>query len=361
MNYRVGVIGYLALPELTRESPHHASGNYGLLDQIAALRWVRSNIAKFGGDPNRVAVAGQSAGSIAVHEITASPLASGLLQRAIMESGGSSIGDLGIRMPPKSLADAEYDGENFMHSVSAASLAELRAMPWQKLLAAQQGVRFAPIVDGYSLPAPVATVFREGKQHDVVSLTGINVGELQGLTGPSGANMTVEQYQQQAKKKYGTRAEEFLKLYPAGNAEQLKSALLDSARDGNVAAMYLWARERAKTSKTPVYEYLWDHALPGPDASHYGAFHSSELPYVLNTLGMSDRPFTAEDEKIATIMSSYWANFAASGDPNGRGLSRWQAVSSVPEVMQVGNEFQEVPVAGSNAKFEFWKSVLTEQ
>lgn len=134
MNYRVGVLDYLALPELTRESPHHTSGNYGLLDQIAALRWVQSNIAKLGGDPNRVTVAGQSAGSISVHELTASPLAKGLFQRAIMESRGSTIGAIGIRVGPKSLTDAEAGGEKFIHSVGSTSLADLRAMEREEVL-----------------------------------------------------------------------------------------------------------------------------------------------------------------------------------------------------------------------------------
>jgi para-nitrobenzyl esterase len=306
-------------------------------------------------------VAGQSAGSISVHDLTASPLAAGLFERAIMESGGSTVGSIGIRIPPKPLAEAEADGEKFMHSVSAASLAELREMPWQKLLPAQGKMHFAPIVDGYSLPATVASVFAEGKQNDVVSLTGINAGELQGVGGRSGTGIDVEQFEQEAKKRYRSHAQQFLELYPAHDAEQLKSALRDSARDANTTALYLWARQRAKKSKTAVYEYLWDHALPGPDALRYGAFHTSEVPYVLNTLSMSDRPFTAQDRTIADIMSSYWANFAASGDPNGKGLRRWNPVGETPQLMEVGNEFKEVPVAGSDAKFDFWRSVLTSQ
>lgn len=357
-NYRVGVFGFLALPELTRESPHHASGNYGLLDQIAALRWVQGNISHFGGDPTRVTVGGQSAGSISVHDMTASPLARGLFNGAIMESGGSTVGRMGIRIAPKTLAEAEADGEKFMHTQGAATVAQLRAMPRQKLTNKESGLRFVPIVDGYLLPAPVLTIFAEGRQNDVVSLTGINSGELQGLTGPQGAPPTVEAYQQEAKKHFGNRAGEFLKLYPAATESQIKSALQESARDGSVMALYLWAQVRAKTSNTPVYEYLWNHALPGPDAPRYGAFHSSELPYVLNTLNMSDRPFTPQDQEIANVMSSYWANFVTQGDPNGKGLADWQPVGKKPEIMELGNDFKQVPVASSRTKFEFWKSFL---
>lgn len=357
-NYRVGVFGFLALPELTRESPHYASGNYGLLDQVAALRWVQNNINRFGGDPARVTVGGQSAGSISVHDLTASPLAKGLFKGAIMESGGSTVGRMGIRLGAKTLAQAEADGEKFLHAQGAATLAQLRAMPWRKLTSAEPGLRFIPIVDGYLLPAPVSTEFAEGRQNDVVSLTGINTGELQGLTGPQGTPTTVEAYQQEAKKRFGNRAEEVLELYPAASEDQVKSAMQESARDGNVTALYLWAQARAKTSRKPVYEYLWNHALPGPDAARYGAFHSSELPYVLNTLNMSDRPFTPQDQRIADVMSSYWANFVTHGDPNGKGLAQWQAVGKQEEVMEVGNDFKQVPVAGSGAKFQLWKSFL---
>jgi para-nitrobenzyl esterase len=357
-NYRIGVFGFLALPELTHESPHHASGNYGLLDQVAALRWVQANISRFGGDPARVTVGGQSAGSISVLDLTASPLAKELFQGAIMESGGSTIGHVGIRLGFKTLAEAEADGEQFMHAQGAGTLAQMRAMPWQKLASTEPGLRFIPIVDGYLLPAPVPTVFAGAKQNDVVSLTGIDTGELQGVAGPQGTPTTIEAYRQEAKKRFGERADEFLKLYPATTDAQVRSVLQESARDGNVTALYLWAQARAKTSKTRVYEYLWNHTLPGPDAPRYGAFHSSELPYVLNTLNMSGRPFTPQDQEIANVMSSYWANFVAHGDPNGKGVARWQPVGNGPEIMELGDDFKPVPVAGSHTKFDFWKAFL---
>ncbi len=357
-NYRVGVFGFLALSELTRESPHHASGNYGLLDQVAALRWVQANISEFGGDPARVTIGGQSAGSISVHDLTASPLAKGLFKRAIMESGGSTVGRMGIRLGSKTLAEAEADGEKFMRAQGAGTLAQLRAVPWQKLATTEPGLRFVPIVDGYLLPAPVPTIFADAKQNDVVSLTGINTGELQGFAGPQEMPTTVEAYRQEAKKRFGERADEFLKLYPATTDTQVRSALQESARDGNVTALYLWALVRKKTSQTPVYEYLWNHTLPGPDAARYGAFHSSELPYVLNTLNMSGRPFTPQDQAIAGIMSSYWVNFVTRGDPNGKGVAHWQPVGGQPKIMEVGDDFRPVPVAASQAKFEFWKSFL---
>jgi para-nitrobenzyl esterase len=349
INYRVGVLGFLAHPELTKESDHQASGNYGLLDQIAALRWVRENIAHFGGDENRVTLAGQSADGMSVHDLTASPLAKGLFQRAIVESGGSNI-DRGGLGASRTLAQAEEEGRKF----AGFSIKDLRAMGWQKVTESSPGLRYAPIVDGYALPAPVRM------QNDVVTLTGANVGELGGL-GPPPAPMTAEKFRNQARQRYGSAADEFLKLYPADTDEAARMSQTQSVRDQALVSMYLWARERSKTARTKVYEYLWDHALPGPDAERYGAFHSSEVPYVMNTLNMSDRPFTDADRRIAGMMSSYWANFAATGDPNGKGLAAWPAVGDKPEIIEVGDRTGTVPVAGSEAKFKFFEAFLTNR
>jgi len=165
-NYRVGVLGFLAHPDLGKEAAYHSSGNYGLLDQIAAVRWVHDNIAAFGGDPTRVTIAGQSAGAGAVHSLTASPLAKGLFHRAIADSG-SGIGGT------RTMADQEADGVRFADAKKATSIADLRAMPWQDVVVPVQGVRFGPLPDGHALPAPVRQVFASGKQNDVPTLTGI--------------------------------------------------------------------------------------------------------------------------------------------------------------------------------------------
>jgi para-nitrobenzyl esterase len=364
-NYRVGALGFLAHPELTSESGHQASGNYGLMDQIAALRWVHENIARFGGDPNNVTIAGQSAGSMAVHDLTASPLARGLFHRAIAQSGGSTVGGIGINMEPTPLAAAEAEGLKFAEAKDAHSLAELRALSWQKILepipssTPMSGLRFGPVVDGYVLPASFMQIIAQGKQNDVETLTGNTEGELGGLFA-SGAPITAKQFQDQARKRYGDKADEFLKLYPAATDEQAQIAQRESTRDQALVALYLWAKVRSKTAKTKVYEYLWDHPLPGPDAVKYGAFHSSEIPYVLNTLDNSNRPFTDADRKIANLMSSYWANFASTGNPNGSGLPVWPAISDKPEIMEVGDKTQPIPLAATPAKIEFFKSFLTQ-
>jgi para-nitrobenzyl esterase len=355
INYRVGVMGFLALPELTKESGHNASGNYGLLDQIAGLKWVQRNIAKFGGDPNNVTIDGQSAGGAAVHDLTASPSARGLFERAVVESGGSTVNRGGGGGTP-TLAAAESEGAKFMESKGAHSLAELRGMSWQELF--KGGPRFAPIVDGYVLPAPFMAVIAEGKQNDVSMLTGSALDELGGLQGP-GKPVMLGEYKERARQRFGDAADEFLKLYPATNDAEAEAAQKESTKDQAMVAQYLWARVRAKTAKTPVYEYLWDHTLPGPNSEKYGAFHSSELVYVLNTLNTSDRPFTDDDRKIAAMMSSYWANFAATGNPNGKGLPEWPAVDDKRQVMEVGDKTQPIPLAGSPEKTSFFERYLT--
>jgi para-nitrobenzyl esterase len=366
-NYRVGVLGFLTHPELSKESPDKVSGNYGLLDQIAALRWVRDNIAAFGGDPNCVTIAGQSAGGMSVHSLIASPLAKGLFHRAIVQSGGSSLAGSGLARVPRTLADSEADGAKFGASKGAPTLAELRAMTWQKLIepvpqpaggGAALALRFSPIVDGKILPAATHEMVAQGRHNDVPILTGANLGELGGIGGPTG-KVTASAFTDRIRRQYGALADEFLKLYPAGTDEQAAAAQADSSRDQSMVSMYLWAVQRAKSSKTKAFIYLWDHALPGPDAATYGAFHTSEVPYVLNTLYTSDRPFVPADRTIADMMSSYWANFAKHGDPNGAGLAPWAAVGDAKTVMELGDKTGAVPLANDSAKYAFMEKLLT--
>ena len=369
INYRVGILGFLAHPELTKESGYNASGNYGLLDQIAALRWVRDNIAAFGGDPSRVTIAGQSAGSMSVHFLTVSPLARGLFHRAIAESGGSGVGASGggLMMGSRTLATAQTDGVKFAAAKGASSLSDLRAMSWQKLMEPVPGtdpgpagmLRFSPIVDGYALPESPLDAMAHGKLNDVPTLTGCNTGEIGGsLLGPL-PRLTAEEFQKQAKQRYGSLTDEFLKLYPATNDEQALTSRAMSSRDESLVSLYLWAQKRSQLAKTKTFIYLWDHTLPGPNADRYGAFHTSEVPYVLNTLYTSDRPFTESDRKIADRMSSYWAAFASSGDPNRQGLPLWPAVNEKREVMEVGDRNVPIPLAEDPAKVAFFEKYLS--
>jgi len=331
INYRLGILGWFAHPELSKESSNNVSGNYGLLDQIAALKWIHDNIAAFGGDSNRVTIAGQSAGSIAVHDLVASPLARGLFQRAIAESGGSTVGRAGIGNggAAPSLATAEAGGVRFAESKGAKSISELRAMSWQQLTAPQPGggrgnadpsaargataasgggraaappggrgggAAGSPIIDGYVLPAAPNDVIAQGKYNDVPFLTGMNTGELAGLVA-SRTPITLEGFQNQAKQRYGEDADKFLALYPASTDAEAVAANTQANLDRTRVALNLWAAMRAKTSRAKTFDYLFDHALPGPESSWLGAFHTGEVPYVMNTLYTSPRPFVDADRK----------------------------------------------------------------
>jgi para-nitrobenzyl esterase len=357
INYRLGVLGFLTHPELTKETD--TSGNYGVLDQVAALKWVRANIAAFGGDPSRVTIAGQSAGAGDAHILVASPLAKGLFARAIEESGSN------IALHVRTLVEQEKDGVYFAEAKGGHSLAELRALSPKDLMTpvAPAGggppLRFGPVVDGHLLPASPNEIFAQGKQNDVPELTGCTKDDLGG--GVPHPDTTVEAFEKMANQRYGSMSSAFLKLYPATSSAQAGQSQNDGARDQLRTSMYLWVLNRAKTAKTKAYTYYWDHTLPGPDADKYGAFHTSEVPYVFNSLAKSNRPFTDADRHIAEMMSSYWANFAATGNPNGKGLPHWPSVSEKPGMtMEVGDTNTPIKVAGDKAKEEFFTEFFSQ-
>ena len=312
INYRLGVFGFLAHPELTKESDRNASGNYAFLDQIAALEWVKKNIAAFGGDPKRVTIFGESAGSWSVNYLVATPLAKGLFQRAIGESGGAFA-------PMKTLAEAEQMGLKL-----GTSVAELRAKPAEELLKTTSLGTFPPNVDGWLLPRDVYTIFAEGKQNDVPVIVGSNANEATTLA-PWPANGKAEAFAAQIKHRFGAAAEEALKIYPAENDEQARESHYASFRDFTFGwEMRTWARLQTQTGKSKAYLYYFSRKPPGPQSERLGAFHAAEIAYVFGNL-TPPRPWDATDRALSDEMMSYWVNFAAKGDPNGGGLPRWAA------------------------------------
>jgi para-nitrobenzyl esterase len=358
INYRLGLFGFFSHPELSAESGHKASGNQGLLDQLAALQWVQKNIASFEGDPKRVTIAGQSAGAASVHDLVASSLAKGLFQRAIADSGSAYSSTTG---PTRKLSEAEQDGVKFAESKGAHSLNDLRAISWKDLMSRPTAAVsaapsvFRPMIDGYFLTEDETAAFVQGKQNDVPTITGYNADE---IGNPPHPEITAADFIQQAHQRFGDKADEFLKLYPANSDEQAAASQNQSARDLERTSMYLWAVRRNKTSKTKVFTYYWDHAMPGPDVDKYGAFHTSEIPYFFDTLDRSDRPWRPADKAIAGVLSSYWVNFAISGDPNGKALPNWLPVDNdKPMTMEIGDKPGAIPVA-SKAAFEFLRDFL---
>lgn len=334
VNYRLGVFGFFALPALAAESPQHAAGNYGLLDQVAALRWVQANIAQFGGDPARVTIAGESAGSIAVSALMASPLSRGLFAQAIGESGA-----LIAPIAPVTLAHMENQGEAFARKLHAGSLDALRKLPATTLLhaTADQGGADADIdLDGYLLHEPPAATFARGAQAKVPLLLGSNSQEGFYTAVLGQQTPTPQHYRAALKKLFGDQSERALALYPGASEAQVKASGTALAGDIFIAhSTWRWMDLQRRTGDAPVYYYYFAQPRPAklhpgkgetPDA---GAVHSGEIEYALGNLdGNSVYAWTAADRDASRIMQGYFANFIQHGDPNGEALPHWPAVSA---------------------------------
>jgi para-nitrobenzyl esterase len=332
VNYRLGVFGFLAHPDLSKESPNKVSGNYGILDQIAALQWVKKNVAAFGGDTGRITIAGQSAGSISVNALMVSALAKGLFHRVIAQSGGMFYPESGT-----DLARAEQSGVNLMKQLKINYIAELRSLPADVLLKNNGGMGLT--IDGFVIP-PSYSTFKTGKQNDVPLLTGWNKDEMAFFVPP----VKMQVFKENAVKKFGNSSGDFLKFFPATtDAEATESQKLLSVLSFG-GMNYRWAMMQNETGKSKVFLYFFSRVPPGlPD---FGAFHSAEFGYALKTLKLWDRPFTEYDHQLSEIMSSYWINFAANGDPNGSNLPVWPAFNKdTKQVIVFGDEVRqgEVP------------------
>jgi para-nitrobenzyl esterase len=339
VNFRLGRLGFLAHPDLSHEHPQRISGNYGHLDQIAALRWVRDNIAAFGGDPGRITIFGQSAGSTSVAALMASPLAEGLFHRAIGQSGGG-FGRRSIAM----LDAAEQAGAALVRAMGADRIDELRTRPARELQLARpddggikelydsndpKGLDKATtwsVIDGHFLRERLIDTFERGAQHDVPLLTGATTDE--GSNQPASAR---DELRRRARADYGDLAEAFLRLFPADTDAQAEV----SSRKAVGSKVFnwenwTWANLQARQARAPVYHYHFSRVPPKPltaaggdQSRHLGAFHTAEIPYVFQTLDVRPWPWSQADRALSAAMTRYWVNFAATGDPNGGGLPAW--------------------------------------
>lgn len=364
INYRLGLFGFFAHPELSAESDHSASGNYGLLDQVAALKWVQENISEFGGDPDNVTVAGQSAGAVSVYLLTASPLAKGLFHRVIVQSGPGGLASFGLtntRSLASPLSEMEGNGVELVKARRAGSIQAMRAMSADELIAVSvpPNVRFGPVIDEYFLTADVPTVYEEGSQNDVPMMTGFNADE--GSAFPGYGQSTLDEYSNTVNTRYGERADAYLALYPAHTDEAAGLALKTSLRDLSAVALGRLAVERAQSAKTEAYLYYFERGIPWPERPEFGAFHTAEVPYFFNTLDHIDRPWTEVDRHLADLMSTYWVKFSTHGSPNGPGVPSWTVFDeSDIQFMRLGTKIELAKIT-DQTKTEFFLDYLSEQ
>lgn len=347
VNYRLGIFGFLTHPELTLESPQHASGNYGLLDQVEALRWVKANIAAFGGDPEQVTIGGESAGSFSVSALMASPLTKGLIHRAIGESGAFLSGPRGT-LSEKTLAEAEKAGVAFGESIGAKTLADLRARKAEDLLAETMkggGMRhgFSPIVDGYFMPSIAGSLYAKGAQAHVPLLAGWNSSEMGMAVSMNPVKPTVASFTGMLQMQFKDKAAEALKAYPASSDEEAAQSMANLVSDQFIAySTWKWVEEQAKVA--PVYRFQFDRVVPDPKAPKgYGAAHAVEIEYVFNTLDSKQAAWQPEDRKTAQTMALFWANFIKTGNPNGVGLPTWPEFGKGHQVMHLDATSQALP------------------
>ena len=346
INYRVGVMGFMAHPELSKESGYNSSGNYGFLDQIAALKWVQKNIVAFGGDPNNVTIAGQSAGAFSVNAMIASTLSKGLFHKAIPQSGGL----LSNRFS-QNLAASEQQGLKFMEKVNCTSIAELRKKSADEIQKASNlpGFgRFGTTMDGYVLPTNIFEHFKNGKHNQVPIMTGWVTGDGSLMGVP---NTSLENYKKEVQVKYGTKTDEFLSIFPATTDEEAKEAKL---KQGLLGFAGMPSHLLAISTNKPSYLYHFSHVPPDkPNFPNYGAFHTSEVPYALHTLHTWNRDWQQLDKDLENTMAAYWVNFAKTGNPNGTGLPEWKTYDKQAGYIMVLGDKVEIKKGLFKNEFDF--------
>lgn len=337
INYRLNVFGFLAHPELTAESPHESSGNYGILDQIAALEWVQRNIEQFGGDPGNVTIFGESAGSWSVNFLMASPLAKGLFHRAIGESGAAFAGNPRLDAAEGDTPAAESGGLAFAEAAGADSIEALRALSTEEVLQAYAELpedtpfRATANVDGYVLPDSVLNLFQQGNYNQVPVIVGSNADEMTSLTNPATVPKTKEKLDEWISENFGEQSSDFYTYYPADGPAGIRNAYLAALRDRwFTLGMRTWAQLNTRHGNSS-YLYFFAKVPPRPGKEFFKAFHAAEIAYVFGTLDPSQASYTEDDRRLSDTVSSYWVNFAATGDPNGPGQPDWEPYAAETE------------------------------
>lgn len=360
INYRLGVLGFLAHPDLAAESGYDASGSYGILDQMAALEWVRDNIAAFGGDPDRVTIAGESAGGESVCILGASPLSEGLFDGIIAGSGAcmGTTGDTEEGDQFDTRSAAEDAGVSLSEHLGGATIEEMRAMPVDRIVEAAAAVpgHWRPSIDGRVLPASPSEIYGSGLQHDVPILVGSNADEAS-LALASPPDVDEVEYVSTASGTYGDLADRFLDLYPGATREQALTSTLAAETDKVMTrAMFRWAHLQSQSGTAPAYLYFFSHTPPEKGLEKYGAYHGAEVAYAYDNLGADhDAQYTEADHLLRDQMSGYWVAFARTGDPNTLGLPPWPAAASARDhVMEFRGDGSSVRDHPRAEAIDFW-------
>ncbi|WYZ36710.1 hypothetical protein EsH8_II_000216 [Colletotrichum jinshuiense] len=352
-NYRTGSFGWLATPELNEErlgtAGSNSSGNWGMLDQFAALTWIQENIARFGGDPDHITVMGQSAGSAATYHILNSPLHGVKIKGAIIESGVRDPHDplcTSLAENYRTLDVNLETGARFMASLNCSDIACMRSLPMDDLVTQFMSTEFdfTATLDYYAMPDTYLNTLKMGIAQDVPVMTG-NTRDESGAE--YGLNITLATYLSNLNETYTSAwKDEFFAAYPANDSATASASYNAQFTDRSKVGTYFWSQLWSANATSPVYNYIWDHAVPGQSQ---GAYHESEINYVLNNLYGTDSPWTSQDYEIASTMNQYWINFIKNGDPNGDGLVSWAPASGDnATVMEVGEGFGAIPIAKDN-------------
>lgn len=357
-NYRMGAFGFMAHPQLTAESDRHSSGNYAILDQIAALQWIQRNIATFGGDPGNVMIFGHSAGASNVCSLVASPLAKGLFHRALAQSGNC----LNNRT---TLADAEKNGQKLAESLGADSIAAMRRKPVDEILKAPR-IQMGTNVDGWVFPQDAYSIISAGKHNDVPLIVGTVADD---APGAASAPVTAAQARANAQNTYKDVSDKYLKLYPANSDQEAAQSAYKFRVQNAMANARGWAQLQAKSGKSKVYWYYFTHISPMPEglmwggrpARSWGAYHGSEIVYVFNAFPLQDWAWRPVDLKLGDTVSSIWANFARTGSPNGTSLPEWPAYDAKSDMLMNFGDTPRAQAAPTKEALDFIASWTASQ